>query len=80
MPLAERATHATKIKNYFFIEEICLKERVFLSDIASKREEKVRRGKSGEEIIPRGGYIPIERIWPQIVFFHIKINSRNILH
>jgi hypothetical protein len=50
MPLAERATHATKMRITFFIEEICLKKRVFLSDIASKREEKLRRGKRGEEI------------------------------
>ena len=50
MPLAERATHATKMRITFFIEEICLKERGFSSDIAFKREEKVKRGKRGEEL------------------------------
>jgi hypothetical protein len=52
MPLAERATHATKMRITFFIEEICLNERRLASDIASKREETVRRGKRGEDIIP----------------------------
>jgi hypothetical protein len=44
MPLAKRATHATKMRIAFFIKEIRLKERVFSSDIAIKREKKLRRG------------------------------------
>lgn len=41
-----------KKKMLFFMRQRWFKERVFASDIASKREEKVRRGKRGEDIIP----------------------------
>lgn len=48
-----------KKKRLFFMRQRWFKERVFARDIASKREEKLREVKSGEEIIPRSGYIPL---------------------
>jgi hypothetical protein len=45
-----------KKKRLFFMRQRWFKERVFASDIASKREETVRRGKRGEDIIPPFGY------------------------
>ncbi len=41
-----------KKKRLFFMRQRWFKERLFASDIASKREEKLREGKRGEDIIP----------------------------
>ena len=55
--MSNTAAANRKKKMLFFMRQRWFKERLETIVIAFEREEKVRRGKRGEEIIPRSGFV-----------------------